>query len=377
MGEKKNTRVDDEKNELAAPSGIVAYRQTEDVVGDARLIIESAQKWAHRAVNVALVYRNWFLGKRIAEEELKGEDRAKYGAQVIKSLSVVLAEEFGKGFGKQELYKYVQFYKRFPQIVDSPSRQSAPLLSWTHYRVLIRVEDPKAREWYAQEAASQNWSVRTLDRNISTQYYYRLLSSGSDESVSQEMEERTAACQTDAYRKTEFIKSPYIVEFLGFSSEARPHESELEAALIANLQQFLLELGKGYAFMGGQYHLRGIDGDYFIDLVFYNVILKCYVLIDLKVGKITHQDVGQMDMYVRMFDERQRGEGDGPTLGIVLCSETSEDIARYSILKGNEQLFASKYKLYLPSDEELRNEIETQKHLFELQQAECSESDGE
>lgn len=377
MGEKKNTRVDDEKNELAAPSGIVAYRQTEDIVGDARLIIESAQKWAHRAVNVALVYRNWFLGKRIAEEELKGEDRAKYGAQVIKSLSVVLAEEFGKGFGKQELYKYVQFYKRFPQIVDSPSRQSAPLLSWTHYRVLIRVEDPKAREWYAQEAASQNWSVRTLDRNISTQYYYRLLSSGSDESVSQEMEERTAACQTDAYRKTEFIKSPYIVEFLGFSSEARPHESELEAALIANLQQFLLELGKGYAFMGGQYHLRGIDGDYFIDLVFYNVILKCYVLIDLKVGKITHQDVGQMDMYVRMFDERQRGEGDGPTLGIVLCSETSEDIARYSILKGNEQLFASKYKLYLPSDEELRNEIETQKHLFELQQTECSESDGE
>lgn len=377
MGEKKNMRVDDEKNELAAPSGIVAYRQTEDIVGDARLIIESAQKWAHRAVNVALVYRNWFLGKRIAEEELKGEDRAKYGAQVIKSLSVVLAEEFGKGFGKQELYKYVQFYKRFPQIVDSPSRQSAPLLSWTHYRVLIRVEDPKAREWYAQEAASQNWSVRTLDRNISTQYYYRLLSSGSDESVSQEMEERTAACQTDAYRKTEFIKSPYIVEFLGFSSEARPHESELEAALIANLQQFLLELGKGYAFMGGQYHLRGIDGDYFIDLVFYNVILKCYVLIDLKVGKITHQDVGQMDMYVRMFDERQRGEGDGPTLGIVLCSETSEDIARYSILKGNEQLFASKYKLYLPSDEELRNEIETQKHLFELQQTECSESDGE
>lgn len=377
MDEKKNTRTDDKKNELAAPSGIVAYRQTEDIVDDARLIIESAQKWAHRAVNVALVYRNWFLGKRIAEEELKGEDRAKYGAQVIVNLSKALSKEYGKGFSKLNLWCFLRFYRAYPQIVYTPSKQFDPLLSWTHYRVLLGVEDPEAREWYTQEAASQNWSVRTLDRNISTQYYYRLLSSGSGEFVSREMEERTAACQTDAYRKTEFIKSPYIVEFLGFSSEARPHESELETALIVNLQQFLLELGKGYAFMGRQYHLRGIDGDYFIDLVFYNVVLKCYVLIDLKVGKTTHQDVGQMDMYVRMFDEMQRGEGDGPTLGIVLCSETSEDIARYSMFKGNEQLFASKYKLYLPSDEELRNEIETQKYLFELQQSERSESDGE
>ena len=377
MDEKMSTRVDNGKKEFAAPSGIVAYRQTEDIVDDARLIIESAQKWAHRTVNVALVYRNWFLGKRIAEEELKGEDRAKYGAQVIKSLSAVLTEEFGKGFRKQELYKYVQFYKRFPQIVDSLSRQSAPLLSWTHYRVLIRVEDPKAREWYTQEAISQNWSVRTLDRNISTQYYHRLLASGVKEPVEQEMEQKAAAYQTEDYRKLEFVKNPYVMEFLGFSADAQIKENDLEDALIVNLQKFLLELGKGYAFMGRQYHLRGIDGDYFIDLVFYNVILKCYVLIDLKVGKITHQDVGQMDMYVRMFDEMRRGEGDGPTLGIVLCSETSEDIARYSILKGNEQLFASKYKLYLPSDEELRNEIETQKHLFELQQSECAESDGE
>ena len=377
MNEEKNMRAGDEKNALVAPSGIVAYRQTEDIVDDARLIIESAQKWAHRVVDVALVYRNWFLGKRIAEEELKGEDRAKYGAQVIKSLSAVLTEEFGKGFGKQELYKYAQFYKRFPQIVGSLSRQSAPLLSWTHYRVLIRVEDPKAREWYAQEAISQNWSVRTLDRNISTQYYHRLLASGVKEPVEQEMEQKAAAYQTEDYRKLEFVKNPYVMEFLGFSSDAQIKENDLEDALIVNLQKFLLELGKGYAFMGRQYHLRGIDGDYFIDLVFYNVILKCYVLIDLKVGKITHQDVGQMDMYVRMFDEMQRGEGDGPTLGIVLCSETSEDIARYSILKGNEQLFASKYKLYLPSDEELRNEIETQKHLFELQQSERAESDGE
>jgi len=377
MGEKKNTRVDDEKNELAAPSGIVAYRQTEDIVGDARLIIESAQKWAHRAVNVALVYRNWFLGKRIAEEELKGEGRAKYGAQVIVNLSKALSKEYGKGFSKLNLWYFLRFYRVYPQIVYTPSKQFDSLLSWTHYRVLLGVEDPKARKWYTQEAASQNWSVRTLDRNISTQYYHRLLASGVKEPVEQEMEQNTAAYQTEGYRKLEFVKNPYVMEFLGFSADAQIKENDLEDALIVNLQKFLLELGKGYAFMGRQYHLRGIDGDYFIDLVFYNVVLKCYVLIDLKVGKTTHQDVGQMDMYVRMFDEMQRGEGDGPTLGIVLCSETSEDIARYSILKGNEQLFASKYKLYLPSDEELRNEIETQKHLFELQQSERSESDGE
>lgn len=377
MGEKKNTRVDDEKNELAAPSGIVAYRQTEDIVNDARLIIESAQKWAHRAVNVALVYRNWFLGKRIAEEELKGEGRAKYGAQVIVNLSKALSKEYGKGFSKLNLWYFLRFYRAYPQIVYTPSKQFDSLLSWTHYRVLLGVEDPKARKWYTQEAASQNWSVRTLDRNISTQYYHRLLASGVKEPVEQEMEQNTAAYQTEGYRKLEFVKNPYVMEFLGFSADTQIKENDLEDALIVNLQKFLLELGKGYAFMGRQYHLRGIDGDYFIDLVFYNVILKCYVLIDLKVGKITHQDVGQMDMYVRMFDEMQRGEGDGPTLGIVLCSETSEDIARYSILKGNEQLFASKYKLYLPSDEELRNEIETQKHLFGLQQSERSESDGE
>lgn len=377
MGEKKNTRVDDEKNELAAPSGIVAYRQTEDIVNDARLIIESAQKWAHRAVNVALVHRNWFLGKRIAEEELKGEGRAKYGAQVIVNLSKALSKEYGKGFSKLNLWYFLRFYRAYPQIVYTPSKQFDSLLSWTHYRVLLGVEDPKARKWYTQEAASQNWSVRTLDRNISTQYYHRLLASGVKEPVEQEMEQNTAAYQTEGYRKLEFVKNPYVMEFLGFSADTQIKENDLEDALIVNLQKFLLELGKGYAFMGRQYHLRGIDGDYFIDLVFYNVILKCYVLIDLKVGKITHQDVGQMDMYVRMFDEMQRGEGDGPTLGIVLCSETSEDIARYSILKGNEQLFASKYKLYLPSDEELRNEIETQKHLFELQQSERSESDGE
>lgn len=366
-------------NDIVSASQIsfIEYRQTSDILKDVCSIIESSQKLAHQAVNTALVYRNWFLGKRIAEEELKGKDRAEYGTQVIKSLSKALTAEYGKGFGRQELYKFVQLYRLFPKIVDSASRQSVTPLSWTHYRTLLRVSDPKARDWYTREAARQNWSVRTLERNISTQYYHRLLSSGTNESVIREMEEKTAPYQGDTYQKLEFIKNPYIVEFLGFSTDAQVHETDLENALIANLQKFLLELGKGYAFMGRQFHLHGIDGDYFIDLVFYNVILKCYVLIDLKMGKITHQDVGQMDMYVRMFDEMERREGDGPTLGIVLCSETSEDIARYSVLKGNEQLFASKYKLYLPSDEELRAEIETQKHLFELQQAEHDETSEE
>ena len=360
---------DTKKRELPhAPEAGITYRHTNDIVSDARSIISGAQQWAHRSVNVALVVRNWYLGKRIAEEELQGEKRAGYGAEVIELLAKNLSAEYGKGFSRRELYYYQRFYRMFPGIVNALSSQSAPALSWTHYRTLLRVEDPKARNWYTHEAAEQNWSVRTLDRNISTQYYYRLLSSDDKKETSSEMQKQTAAYQSDGYQALEFVKSPYVMEFLGFSADGQPKESDLESALITNLQKFLLELGKGYAFMGKQFHLRGIDGDYYIDLVFYNVILKCYVLIDLKVGKIAHQDVGQMDMYVRMFDEQMRRGDDGPTLGIVLCSETSQDIARYSILKGNEQLFASKYKLYLPSNEELRSEIETQKHLFALRQ---------
>ncbi|HJF65419.1 MAG TPA: PDDEXK nuclease domain-containing protein [Slackia equolifaciens] len=357
-------------------SAVVEYRQTDDIVGDARLIIESSQRWAHRSVNAALVYRNWYLGKRIAEEELKGESRAEYGAQVIVGLAKALTKEYGKGYSKLNLWYFVRFYKAYPSIVYAASKQSAPLLSWTHYRTLLRVEDPAAREWYTREAVEQGWSVRTLDRNISTQYYYRLLSSGEGNRAAGGEAKGAESHRDNDRRKYDFVKSPYIMEFLGFSTEGQPHESDLENALIANLQKFLLELGKGYAFMGRQFHLRGMDGDYYIDLVFYNVILKCYVLIDLKVGKVTHQDVGQMDMYVRMFDEMGRREGDGPTIGVVLCSETSKDIARYSVLKGNEHLFASKYKLYLPTDEELRREIEGQKTLFKLQQAERMEEDG-
>ena len=241
------------------------------------------------------------------------------------------------------------------------------LLTWTHYRTLLQVLDTEARDWYAREAAEQTWSVRTLQRNISSQYYHRLLKSALPERVQEEMKQLTAPYQQD---KLEFIKNPVVAEFLGLSSNTDFTENDLEKNIIGNLQKFLMELGKGYAFVARQQHIRTEKEDYYIDLVFYNYILKCFVLIDLKTSKITHQDVGQMDMYIRMYDELKRGEGDNPTLGIVLCADTDEDIARYSVMKGSEQLFASKYKLYLPSEEELKAEIETQKQIFSLQQQE-------
>ena len=314
-------------------TSLVRYTNTGDILQDMRGIIEVARDNAYQAVNVALVQRNWLLGRRIAEEELHGGDRAEYGLEIIKKLSKELTDEYGKGFTKTNLYNFYTFYKTFPEIFHAASGKSVPLLSWTHYRTLLQVKDDKAREWYAKEAAEQTWAVRTLQRNIDSQYYY-------------------------------------VAEFLGLSSNIDMTETQLESAILSNLQKFLMELGKGYAFVARQQHIHTEKQDYYIDLVFYNYILKCFVLIDLKTGKITHQDVGQMDMYIRMYDELKRSEGDNPTLGIVLCSETDEDIARYSVMHGSEQLFASKYKLYLPTEEELRAEIEAQKAIFYLQQKE-------
>ena len=278
-----------------------------------------------------------------------------------------MTKDYGKGFDYSSLYKFVRFYKLFPNILDSSSPKSVPMLSWTHYRVLLQVNDSEARDWYATEAATQNWSVKTLQRNISSQYYYRMLQTQKKDVVETEMKELTAEFQND---KLEFIKNPVIAEFLGLSTNTDFTESDLEKSILSNLQQFIMELGKGYAFVARQQHILTEKQEYYIDLVFYNYILKCFVLIDLKTHKITHQDVGQMDMYIRMYDELKRSEGDNPTIGIVLCSDTDEDIARYSVMHGNEQLFASKYKLYLPTEEELKAEIEMQKTLFYLQQQE-------
>ncbi len=299
---------------------------------------------------------------------MQGENRAEYGANVIIRLSKDLTDEYGKGFNKSNLYQFCEFYKSFPEIFHTACGKSAILLSWSHYRTLLQVYDKKACDWYMQEAISQTWSVRTLQRNISSQYYYRLLQSQHKDLVEKEMLEITAPLQdTD---KFEFVKNPVVAEFLGLAPNTDFTESRLEEAIITHLQKFMMELGKGYAFVARQQHIHTEKQDYYIDLVFYNYILKAFVLIDCKTSKVTHQDVGQMDMYIRMYDELKRTEHDNPTIGSILCADTDDDIARYSIMHGNDQLFASKYKLYLPSEEELRTEIETQKQLFYLQHKE-------
>ena len=368
---------------------------TREFYNDLSSIIESSRKSAYQMVDRILVIRNWLLGKRIAEEELSGSHADRYGEKIVPELAKTLTEQYGKGFDKRSLYRYVQFYNTYPKIVASvrplssntenknivasPSPLSLlgfetvvcteKLLSWTHYKALLQVTDPNARSWYEKEAYEQTWSVRTLQRNISTQYYDRMLLSHNSKAVENEMKQLTSEYQG----KLEFIRNPVIAEFLGMQEDTSYLESDLEQAIIGNLQRFLMELGKGYAFVARQQHIHTEKQDYYIDLVFYNYILQCFVLIDLKIGKITHQDVGQMDMYVRMYDELKRGENHNPTLGIVLCSETDEDIARYSVLHGNEQLFAAKYRLYLPTEEQLRAEIETQKGIFYLQHPELKE----
>ncbi|MCI6466676.1 MAG: PDDEXK nuclease domain-containing protein [Faecalicatena sp.] len=341
------------------------FSKTDDIIKDMREIIEISRDTAYRAVNTVLLQRNWLIGYRIAEEGFQGAERAEYGAAIIAKLSKTLTAEYGKGFTKTNLYHFYSFYREYPDIFHSASGKSSPPLSWTHYRILLQVNDKEARDWYEKEAISQTWSVRTLQRNVSSQYYYRMLRTQKKEAVVSEMKELTNKYQSD---RLEFIKNPVIAEFLGLSSETDFTESDLEKSILSNLQKFLMELGKGYAFVARQQHIHTEKQDYYIDLVFYNYILKCFVLIDLKTEKITHQDVGQMDMYIRMYDEMKRSEGDNPTIGILLCSDTDEDIARFSVLHGNEQLFASKYKLYLPTEEELRAEIETQKMIFYLQQ---------
>ena len=330
---------------------------------DAEAIIDNGRSVAYQSVSAAMVETYWKLGRHIVEEEQNGQERAEYGAFLIVQLSKRLTDTYGKGFSKRQLFDYKKFYLTFSDFEKVQTRLH--YLTWSHYRCLMRVTNQKARQWYLEEAAKETWSVRTLDRNISTLYYERLLMSQNQEPVKEEMIEKTAVYQRD---KLEFIKNPVVAEFLGLSSNTDFTESELEQQIISKIQKFLMEMGKGYAFVARQQHIRTELEDYFIDLVFYNYILKCFVLIDLKCGEITHQDVGQMDMYIRMYDELKRSEGDNPTLGIILCSETNRDIARYSILHDNDHLFAAKYKLYLPDEEELRNEIERQKEIYRLQQ---------
>lgn len=336
-------------------------------------LVEQARSTAYRQINETLVRRNWLLGKLIVEEELKGEDRAVYGAEVIKWLSKRLTSVYGKGFTKTNLYSFARFYEYFPEIFHTVSGKSVGLLSWSHYRTLIQELNDDARKWYEKEAVEQNWSVRTLQRNISSQYYHRLLASQRKDLVEKEMLQITTTLQNDD--PTEFIKNPVVGEFLGFIADSSFRESDLEQAIIDNLEKFLLEMGKGFAFVARQQHIQTAKEDYYIDLVFYNYILKCFVLIDLKTSKIRHQDVGQMDMYVRMYDELKRSKDDNPTIGILLCDDTDEDIARYSVLHDNDHLFASKYMTYMPTPEQLRAEIDRQKAIFYLQLKEQNNED--
>lgn len=326
-------------------------------------MIEEARLNAYAAINAVMLDTYWNIGKRIVEQEQQGKSRAEYGTQLLKMLSDELSSAFGKGFSTRNLWYYRQFYALFPDWKKLNTRVQN--LTWSHFRTLLRVTDDTARLWYLNEAAQETWSVRTLDRNISSQYYHRLLQSPKKEAVVSEMKSLTAAYGQD---KLEFIKNPVVAEFLGLSTNVDFTESRLESAILTHLQKFIMEMGKGYAFVARQQHISTDAGDYFIDLVFYNFILKCFLLIDLKTSQISHQDVGQMDMYVRMYDELKRTEGDNPTIGLILCSETSRDIARYSVLHENPQLFTAKYLTYLPSEEELRKEIERQKEVFSLQQ---------
>lgn len=329
-------------------------------IQEIKQLVARGRQEAYAAVNQAMVSTYWQIGRRIVEEEQGGAERADYGKQILKLLSAALTEEFGKGFSVQNLYYFRQFYLTFPEIFHTP----CGILTWSHYRRLLSVTDAQAREWYAKEASEQMWSYATLNRNISTQYYERLLLSQNKAPVEQEMKTLTKGFDND---KLEFVKNPVVAEFLGMSPTKAFVESELETAILTNLEKFLLELGKGFSFVERQKLIRTEAKDYFIDLVFYNFKLKCFVLIDLKVGQITHQDVGQMEMYVNMYDQNVREDGDNPTLGIVLCSETDADIAKY-MLNDSKNVFMSKYLLCLPSKEQLRTEIERQKALFALQQ---------
>ncbi len=351
--------MDEQKNNNKNQDNQVLPQQ---LVDDVKLIVEKGLREAYRSVNTVSILTYWNVGKRIVEEEQHGESRATYGKHLIDLLSHELSILYPKGYSPRNLRDYRQFYLCFKDLEIWHSR--VPNLTWTHYRTLLPVTSDDARYWYVREASSQSWSVRTLARNVGSQYYHRLLQSPKKEVVINEMLQLTKPLKDEPQ---DFLKDPVVAEFLQLPTNAAFTETELEKAIIRHLKEFLLEMGRGFAFMAEQYHISTDAGDFFVDLVFYNVVLKCYVLIDLKTKKLTHQDVGQMDMYVRMFDDLKRTEGDNPTIGLLLCSDTSKDIAKYSVLHDNKQLFAAKYLTYLPTEDVLRREIEQQKELFYLQ----------
>lgn len=327
-------------------------------ISEIKKILKNARQKAYIAVNSAMVEAYWEIGRRIVEEEQNGKERAEYGKEILQNLSKELTEEFGKGYSYRTLREIRQFYLMFSDF--EKWRTVSAKLTWSHFQKVLRVSSEKTRIFYLTEAAENMWSVRTLDRNISTLYYNRIVASIDKKIVENEMKEKTKKLQAE-----EFIKNPVVLEFLDLPTNMSYTENELEKALTDDIQKFMMELGKGFAFVERQQHIRTENSDFYIDLVFYNYILKCFVIVELKTEKLTHQDIGQLDMYVRMYDDLKKQENDNPTIGLLLCTETDRTIIKYSVLNDNKNLFASKYINYLPSEEELINEIERQKTLFE------------
>ena len=327
---------------------------TSNFVAEIKSILLNARIKTYTAINVAMVNAYWQMGKRIVEEEQQGQEKATYGEAILKTLSIELTQEFGKGFSYSNLRNFRQFYLTYPDTEICYTLCSK--LTWSHNRLIMRLENKEAQIYYLQEAIEQNWSVRTLERNINTFSFQRLLSTQNKETNS----------NTETINPQEFIKDPYIFEFLNISAPNTASEKEIETALLNDLQSFLLELGKGFSFVARQFRISTETSHFYIDLVFYNYILKCFVLFDLKTNKLTHQDTGQMDMYIRMYDDLKKQPNDNPTIGIILCAEKDETVVKYSILSDNKQLFATKYMPYLPTEAELIAEIEKQKILFKL-----------
>ncbi len=323
------------------------------LLGNLRDLIAQARSKALRTVDAIQVQTCWEIGRHIVKFEQLGQSRAVYGARLIPQLSERLTSEFGKGFDERNLRHMRSFFEQFP-IRDAVRTE----LSWTHYRTLLRLDSEAARNWYVTESIAQNWSSRALERQIGTLYYERLLASQDKAAVSNEASANIAAMPVSP---RDFVRDPVLLEFLGLPNTGRLLESNLEQGLMDKLQAFLLELGKGFAFVARQQRISTETQDFYIDLVFYNYLLKCFVLIDLKTSKLSHQDIGQMDMYVRMYDDLRRGKDDNPTVGILLCEHKDQSVVRYSVLNDSEQLFASRYRLVLPTEDELRRELERER----------------
>ena len=358
-------------------------------------ILEQARGNVVRVVNSNMVLANWLIGREIVQELQGGEERAEYGKRVVADLSTRLTERYGKGFSEENLQLFRRLYLvyservaisypvgtefaksqiSYPAGTESSSAPIAhpsgrelqtffsPQLSWSHYRALMRVENPAARDFYEREAAECGWSKTQLERQIHSFYYDRIIANRGEKGRRPEGRERLAG---ESLQPQHVLKSPMVLEFLGLPDSPGLHESKLEQAIIDNLQNFLLELGKGFSFVARQKHIRYDDDDFFIDLVFYNYVLKCFLLIDLKMGKLTHADIGQMDGYVRLYEDQFKITGDNPTIGLLLCADKSEAVAKYSILNENKGIFASKYLPNLPSEEQLKREIEKERRLLE------------